>query len=340
MSIFFSVINSTYQPNDPNGSTEEDILYQNDASFSAKLVNLLSHRYILNNSVNTKNNNSKNTIHNNNSNNNINSRYNNTMHQNSSKNNRINNNDKLEMNKYFTSQTIGESISNRNKGRSISDKQSGNKNEFEIDSNQYDEDDDNDDIDYNGNNISGSESIVIKIGDKNATTTEIIFNSDVSAIHKLVATNERNITNDTNTDNGENNVEYGTTNTPIITSTSTIAAPANYMNNFNNDYYSKDDMSIYDDVNNNRLNLRNSNGHVNAYEQRNIYVGNELNENVANANDTVKSYIHIEVYKGNLDDLTTKIKESVTIKPSTALNVATATTKIPITSNKASTVLP
>lgn len=65
-------------------------------------------------------------------------------------------------------------------------------------------------------------------------------------------------------------------------------------------------MSVYDDVNNNRLNLRssnnnnNNNGRSNAYEERNIYVANNVLSD-GNTNDSIKSYIHIEVYKGNLD---------------------------------------
>lgn len=38
-----TVINSTYQSNDLNSGTEEDVLYQSDASFSAKLDNSYSH---------------------------------------------------------------------------------------------------------------------------------------------------------------------------------------------------------------------------------------------------------------------------------------------------------
>lgn len=83
-------------------------------------------------------------------------------------------------------------------------------------------------------------------------------------------------------------------------STSTSTATSNY--NYNNEnYYSKDDMSVYDDVNNNRLNLRsNNNARSNVYEERNLYVANNMLSDNA-VNDSVKSYIHIEVYKGNLD---------------------------------------
>lgn len=101
------------------------------------------------------------------------------------------------------------------------------------------------------------------------------------------------------------------------------------MNRFNDDYYSKDDMSVYDDVNNNRLNLRNANGHVNAYEQRNIYVANELSDGaMSNTNDSVKSYIHIEVYKGNLDDLTTLRTIPTTTTSTTTPKSSTTTAAI------------
>lgn len=101
-------------------------------------------------------------------------------------------------------------------------------------------------------------------------------------------------------------------------------ATSNY--NYNNEnYYSKDDMSVYDDVNNNRLNLRssNTNGRLNAYEERNIYVANNVLSD--NANDSVKSYIHIEVYKGNLDNgaATSKPKETKSINGFAATAPAT-----------------
>lgn len=79
----------------------------------------------------------------------------------------------------------------------------------------------------------------------------------------------------------------------------------NYNYNTEN-YYSNDDLSVYNDVNNNRLNLRRSSNTAirsNAYEERNIYVSNNgLSDNANGGNDSTKSYIHIEVYKGNLDN--------------------------------------
>lgn len=98
--------------------------------------------------------------------------------------------------------------------------------------------------------------------------------------------------------------------TPIADSAITDDASSRTLNyNYNTEnYYPNDDLSVYNDVNNNRLNLRrssNSNTMVrpNAYEERNIYVSNNaLSDNANGSNDSTKSYIHIEVYKGNLDN--------------------------------------
>lgn len=76
------MINSTYQSNDLSSGTEEDVLYQSDASFSAKLDNSYSHnnkpsynKSVSNgdnsqssSSVNNLNRNSKNSRHNKNNN--------------------------------------------------------------------------------------------------------------------------------------------------------------------------------------------------------------------------------------------------------------------------------
>lgn len=109
---------------------------------------------------------------------------------------------------------------------------------------------------------------------------------------------------------------------PNIDTNNTSASIATSNYNYNNEnYYSKDDMSVYDDVNNNRLNLHtNNNGDSNAYEERNIYVANNILTD-RNANDSLKTYIHIEVYKGNLDGKST-------VKTATAAK-ATATTPKP-----------
>lgn len=74
--------------------------------------------------------------------------------------------------------------------------------------------------------------------------------------------------------------------------------------------------------NNNSPNaLHQNNKRMKAYEQRNLYViNNELSDNAGNTNSSIKSYIHIEVYKGNLDDLSTsKTKNTFpTLKKTTA----------------------
>lgn len=78
LDLLFAVINSTYQSNDLSHGTEEDVLYQSDASFSAKLDNSYSHnnkqsynKSVSNgdniqssSSVNNLNRNSKNSRHN------------------------------------------------------------------------------------------------------------------------------------------------------------------------------------------------------------------------------------------------------------------------------------
>lgn len=164
-----------------------------------------------------------------------------------------------------------------------------------------DTDEDEDDLDYNGNSSSGSDSIVIKIGSKNASPNNQADNPDANKTSMLEPANGNDSTL------AEPNI--GPSNTlPSISS-------SNYNYNGEN-YYSKDDMSVYDDVNNNRLNLRNNNnGRTNAYEERNIYVANNVLSD-SNANDSVKSYIHIEVYKGNLDGtMTAKSKDAKPLTP-------------------------
>lgn len=162
-----------------------------------------------------------------------------------------------------------------------------------------DTDEDEDDLDYNGSSSNGSDSIVIKIGSKDASTRKLGDNLDANKPSVAAAqTTQRPIAIES------------TTTAPNIghANASSSTATSNY--NYNNEnYYSKDDMSVYDDVNNNRLNLRSSssssnnnniNGRSSAYEERNIYVANNVLSD-SNASDSVKSYIHIEVYKGNLD---------------------------------------
>lgn len=79
-----------------------------------------------------------------------------------------------------------------------------------------------------------------------------------------------------------------TTTTPI---TSTITTKQN------DEYYSKEDMSIYDDVNNNKLNIKKM--------YNNIY-------NSDNSADTTKSYIQIQEYvtSKSLPEISTKLTEA------------------------------
>lgn len=59
------------------------------------------------------------------------------------------------------------------------------------------------------------------------------------------------------------------------------------------------DMSVFDDVNNNRLNL------PNVQQSNNHQMG--VNSNEESSKDSVKSYIHIEVYKENqMNEISTK----------------------------------
>lgn len=156
------------------------------------------------------------------------------------------------------------------------------------------EDDDEDDLDYNGSSSSGSDSIVIKIASKDGNSSKLPENVDTNK----PITEQSIATTATAAQSATAETNIGTVNASASTATS------NY--NYNNEnYYSKDDISVYDDVNNNRLNLRSNppNGRSNAYEQRNIYVANNVLSDTTN--DSVKSYIHIEVYKGNLDGTVT-----------------------------------
>lgn len=179
-----------------------------------------------------------------------------------------------------------------------------------------DTDEDEDDLDYNGSSSSGSDSIVIKIGAKEASSRKLVDNTPSStttpsplASTTAASATERPIVIDSTTLVEPN----------IGTSSNSSASTATSNYNYNNEnYYSKDDMSVYDDVNNNRLNLRssNNNGRSNAYEERNIYVANNVLSD-GNANESIKSYIHIEVYKGNLDGtVTTKPKDVKSINAS------------------------
>lgn len=159
------MINSTYQSNDLSSGTEEDVLYQSDASFSAKLDNSYSHnnKQNLNKSVsNGDNSQSSSNVNNNINRNSKNSRYSKNV-KNTINNSKVN---KLESSKGVTKQTvIGSngigSLSNQNILFTDDDKRNvdfyntiidWNKN---INKNQHPEADsqsDNDNSDYGYNN--------------------------------------------------------------------------------------------------------------------------------------------------------------------------------------------
>lgn len=337
--ILISVMNSTYQPNeDANGSVEEDILYQSDASFGAKLDNSKSRTITINHKINSNSSSQNTNTNTNNKKANNNERSNHIRYQNSVNKSSV----KHRVDNIGGTDAVAANskLENSESGRSNADKIVANKfddddhktnvNVNPIDSNLYDDnaddvngddDDDDDDgdddaaaaaatdddINYDGDKISASESIVIKLGSKSTNSMKKGANTKPKSSAWTPTTKMSS-----------------TTKASTVAATSTMAPII--MNSFNDDYYSKDDMSVYDDVNNNRLNLRNANGHVNAYEQRNIYVANELSDGTSNANDSVKSYIHIEVYKGNLDDLTTDLR-TITTTAATTPTAPPSTTK-------------
>lgn len=157
-------------------------------------------------------------------------------------------------------------------------------------------DDDEDNEDYNGDKRTASESIVIKIGSNGKTASQPIYgNIDTkNPINDLTTTASPSRYNIV--DNNNNGLP-------------TISAKLN--NNENR--YSRAE-SIFDGTNTNQSNLHSYNKRMKAYEQRNIYVANNALSD-STRNDSFKSYIHIEVYKGNLDDLST-IKPKNMISPS------------------------
>lgn len=162
-----------------------------------------------------------------------------------------------------------------------------------------------DTMDYNGNKNVASESIVIKIDSNDKITATSSLKNDNKFYEDTVT--ERIIVDTSIRPTSIQRKQSSSTGAPTTPPSPITTQPIpNY--NYNNEYYyAKDDMSIYDDVNNNRLNLHSSSGHINAFEERNIYMTNNvLSDAKSKTNDSSKSYIHIEVYKGNLDALPTK----------------------------------
>lgn len=163
-----------------------------------------------------------------------------------------------------------------------------------------DDDDVEDDLDYNGSSSSGSDSIVIKIASTNA-------DSPKSIVDREAATTTSSATTITTTTMAPAPDSAITNESMFNVAAAASSKTQNY--NYNDEHYHfKDDASTLNDVNSNRPNLRRSsnNNNVirsNAYEERNIYVSNNgLSDNANGGNDSTKSYIHIEVYKGNLDN--------------------------------------
>lgn len=129
--LFISVINSTYQTNDLSSGTEEDVLYQSDASFSAKLDNSYSHsnKQNYNKSVSNGDNSQSSSSVNNLNRNSKNSRYNKNVKNtiNSSKQLNVKHVSKLESSKGQTKQTTTTtgsdgSASNQNIFQTVDDK--------------------------------------------------------------------------------------------------------------------------------------------------------------------------------------------------------------------------
>lgn len=108
------MINSTYQSNDLSHGTEEDVLYQSDASFSAKLDNSYSHnnKQSSNKSVSNGDNSQSSSSVNNLNRNSKSSRYNknnNVKNANNNSKQSLKPLNKLETSKGVTKQTVGSS---------------------------------------------------------------------------------------------------------------------------------------------------------------------------------------------------------------------------------------
>lgn len=296
------VINSTYQPDDSKDSLEDETPYGNDASISAKLDKSEPHTNTLNNSVNKTDVNHP--------------RYNKSISESSqrgsgggggSSRSKSSDGDGVGNLSVSDRQALGETISNK-----IIEGYKANGGALNVNI-----DEDGDEIDYYDNSVSASESIVIKLGRKtplvkSKPNKKYIAGDNVGRIASKESGSSSSLT---------------LTTAPATTTTATAAAVVTSSivdNNFNDDYYSKDDMSVYDDVNNNRLNLRNVNGHFSAYHPEQPQ-SSPPNEGIpTTAADNVKSYIHIEVFKGNLDELTTAPTEST---PKTSTLTTTSFTK-------------
>lgn len=153
------------------------------------------------------------------------------------------------------------------------------------------------DEDYNGDKQVGSESIVIKFGTNEKTATQ-------SPIHK----------------------DYLNASKPIVSSHDSngnkILASSASNNHKNHPLKRIKSIAGIDDkrnADNSPNTLHHTNKQMKAYEQRNLYVTNNgLSDNAADSSSSIKSFIHIEVYKGNLDDLSpAKPKDTISSSKTT-----------------------
>lgn len=150
---------------------------------------------------------------------------------------------------------------------------------------------DENDEDYNGDKQIGSESIVIKLGTNEKTATQ-------SPIHKDYLNAPKPIVS-----------SYDSNGNKILTS----SASNNQKNHPLKHIKSITAIDDKTNANNSPNRLHHNNKQMKAYEQRNLYVTNNgLSDNAAVSSSSIKSYIHIEVYKGNLDDLSpSKPKDTI-----------------------------
>lgn len=152
---------------------------------------------------------------------------------------------------------------------------------------------DENDEDYNGDKQIGSESIVIKF--ETNEKTDYNLNAPKPIVSSNVNSNDNNILVSSAPNTHENH---------------TLKEITNIAN-------------IDDETTNNNKSpkaLDHNNKRIKAYEQRNLYVTNNgLSDGIAgDSSSSIKSYIHIEVYKGNLDDLATaKPKDTISSSQTT-----------------------
>lgn len=159
--------------------------------------------------------------------------------------------------------------------------------------------------------------------ENNNIEEDVLYQKGASFSAKLDDTNEHitnhiNIINNIDDEDDDDNTSYENDKIPKIkmddwmlsennigdlsvnflrTGVKTTTTPITITTIQNDEYYSKEDMSIYDDVNNNKLNLKKN--------YKNIY-------NSDNSADTTKSYIQIQEYvtSKTLTEISTKLTEA------------------------------